>query len=202
MLRNRILQKVASTNINTSAFAAIPPTITKPSGAGVLDLLHSQTGSAQGNISTPTTHNIPKRIFLMPYGLGSDNDAFDMKVTGWWRLGDDQSSTKQIWIPTALVVFSAIISGTAKGVAGSSLLATEFLADTLTIKTGGTTEPVITNNDFAGAAVQGRTIRYSPADDTPAWAIMELWGVELLQFQFDQTTNTPTMNCLYAMLDK
>jgi len=186
------LRKAFAANVNTSSFAALPPTVVRPSGDGVYDYL----GTASGFGGVPRT---PKFLLMFFYGLGSNNDAFDIKVTGWRHLGNLPPQGSVIWIPQTLVVLSGIVSSTAKGVAGAPVLDTEFFCDTLTIKTAAVTEPVITNDAGSQAFVQ----RYSAADDaTPAWVKIPLQGVEIWQTQFDQTTGTPTMNALFCYEDE
>lgn len=194
MLQARRLQKACATDLTTSSFAAIPPTIATPSGNGIVNLLGGEHGSP-----------IPKRMLVMPYGVGgANNDAFDLKLTGWRLVGTPghQDTTKALWIPQHLVTVSCTLSSTVKGVAGAFLDDTSYFADTIVPKTAHVTEPRMTSDDFAGAGFFADSlIVMSQADDTAGWFIIQLYCVDMIQFQGDQTTNTPAMNALFAMLD-
>lgn len=171
-------QKALATNSSDSSFTSKVPTLTEPANDGVLHL-----GGAKGG---PYGGTIPQWMLCLPYGLGADNDAFSIRAIGWRRIVGRTSSEKTLWIPTTLCELSATISG-AVGVAGAPVLNTERFADTLTI----VAEPTLTAD-----VTSGSVIVFSQANDTPAWFAVELRGCEKVEFTFDQTTNTPTMNAL------
>lgn len=159
------LAKALATNSSDTAFTAPAATTTRPANA----IEMRRAGSVAG------------RIMVIPYGLGSDNDVFDMWITGWRRIKADGVT---LWIPTRLVKLTCTI-GTCVGVAASPVLATERFADTITASMG------ISNVSYE---------LFSTADNTPAHAIVNLDGCDLVEFTFDPTTGTPTMNCLYARI--
>lgn len=175
-------QKALTTNSNASSFASKVPTVTEPTNDGVIDLRHGAVNAA-----------IPQFMVVLPYGLGSDNDVFSLRVIGWRHIGEapPQGSPTWLWVPTVLAEVSCTISA-AVGVAGARVLNTERFADTITI----VSEPTIT----AATTRQGSILVYSPANDTVAWFELSLDGQEKVEFTFDQTTNTPTMNCLVSFI--
>lgn len=178
---SRVVRRALATNANTSSFASKVPTIAEPTNDGVLNL------TADGLF-------VAKKIKLWPIGLGSNNDAFSMRVLGWHVCLLDGS--KNLWFPTPIGEFACTISGTAIGVAGSAVLATEMFADTITPVATKIRDRVI----GAGTAVNSNYEIESPTDDTIAHIIMPIMGFQKLEFQFDQTTNTPTMNVLYSFV--
>lgn len=175
MKNHRLPRRVWATNANTSEFASKIPTLTEPTNDGVVHL-------------TRHTGLVPCRLKVWFIGLGADNDAFSARFIAWDRHG---TATPFLWVPTIICELGAIV-GAAVGVAGSPVLATERFADTLTI----VTEPTIT----ADTTRQGTIEVSSPANDLIAHAIIPFWPCDKFEVAFDQTTNTPTMNCLYQFI--
>lgn len=179
----QVYRKALTTNSNAASFASKVPTITEPTNDGVIDL----APSAQW-------------VQILPYGLGSENDAFDMKVIGWRRIGPGPQgpTTNWLWVPTTICVVTCTVSA-AVGVAASQVLNTERFADTIVMKSA-TAQPLQTDQNATPATqYQGVMVRiYSPVDDTIGWIMVPLIGLEKLEFTFDQTTGTPTMNVLFA----
>lgn len=186
------LRKALAANANTSSFAAKPPTIAEPTNDGVVNLTN-------GGVV------VPQHMLILPYGLGANNDAFDMRVLGWRHAGSSQGAQAALWVPVIIGQFSCIC-GNVTGVAATGgqtpdVLATEFFCDTITVSgTRGALQPRVTNDNGTGAEFGGTIRVSSPANDTVAFVLLPLLGMEKVEFQFDQTTNTPTMNALIALL--
>lgn len=176
----RPLKRALAANANSSAFTAKAAMSTgaRPTG----NLLYPLCDSA-GEL-------IPARLRLYAIGLGSDNDAFSFRVYGWSRIGAGPDLAVG-WLPALLGEYGCVVS-TFVGVAASPVLDTERFADTFTI----VSEPTIT----ADVTRAGTTELYSPANNTPGWIEIRTHGVEMLEFDFDQTTGTPTMNLLLQQL--
>jgi hypothetical protein len=85
-------------------------------------------------------------------------------------------------------------AGTTVGVAGSSVLATERFADTITPVALMLEDRVIA----AGTSVNSDVKIFSPANNTIAHVDLPFPAFELLEFTADQTTGTPTQNILWA----
>lgn len=176
-------KRVLAANANTSSFASKVPTITEPTNDGVLDLLNAGTGVI-----------VPQYLKLWPIGLSANDDAYSMRVIGWTRIGSGPNAGT-LWYPTVLCELACIM-GSTTGVAGSPVLNTEFFCDVITVVTQG----VIAGTDNALATTFGNIEITSPGNDLIAYALIPTMGFEKLEFQFDQTTNTPTMNVLVSAI--
>jgi len=161
-------QKARVTNSTANSFAARVSTTTVPADDGVVDI-------RAGGSTTPTW------LMLVPYGVATSNDTFDVRVIGWRKVST-------LWVPTILVQFSAII-GAATGVAGAAVLDTELFADTL-------------SDPPAGMGSVGVNCQpSSPANDTVAHYLVDTRGCEKIEILFDRTGTPPTsVNCLLAQL--
>lgn len=180
----RSLQKAFTANANTSSFPSKIPTITEPTNDGVTDL---QGGSG----------GCPQRLLILPYGLGSANNTFDMKVIGWRLMGNSLNSG--LWVPTTLCEVTCTV-GAATGVAAAPVLNTELFVDTIVMKSEALT-PLRPGWDATPTAVfSGDITIYSPADDTVGWLLVNLYGCQKVEFTYDQTSGTPTTNCLIALV--
>lgn len=179
----------SSSNFPTWVSAEIDPSFTDPGTAGgrVLERLTGMTGAG----------SVPWGMHLLPYGLGNDNDVFDIKVIGYRRILPAMSDGRFLFIRQQLVHITATISG-AVGLAASGgvnppVLSTERFADTIAI---------VKEWSFTAATTrEGVPPVYSPANDSPAGIVVPLLGCEGYELEWDQTTGTPTMNALIAFLD-
>ena len=168
----RDFKKALTTNATDTSFASKVPTLTEPVNDGVIDL-----PNVIGEVSS--------KIMILPYGLGADNDAFSMRVIGWRKIVTSIAGVATaLWIPVPLITCACTISAVV-GVASSPVLATERFADTITV-----------TDDFTPDIVAYEV--KSPTGDIIARLVLELFGFAKLEFTFDQTTNTPTMNALWT----
>ena len=188
----RPLQKVRSVNSNAASFTA---------PVCEIDLSMTDAGTAAGRSVVPTglqpggNGYVPNRLLLHPYGLGNNNDAFTMRVLGWRRvLPLGASEQRKFFVPVILADVLCTM-GNFTGLAGFPVLNTEFFCDTV----AKSIEPLKTGNT---TLLDGLVVYYSPANDTPGCVLIPLQGVEAFEVQFDQTTNTPTMNALYNFIDE
>jgi len=156
--------KVArATDSADTSFPSRVPTVTEPSGDGVVDIQGSGVASTW--------------LMLVPFGTDANNETFDVRVVGWRNVGT-------LWIPTILLQFSATL-GNVVGVAGTDVLATHFLADTVS-------DPV------AGMGSVGVNCQpSSPANDTPAHYLFDTRGCPKVEILFD-LTGAAAANCLVA----
>lgn len=157
--------KLLSANSTASSFASVASTTTDPSSnSGFLTLC-------------PPAGPVPNSIILMPFGAGSDDQTFDMRVIGWLPFGSPYS----YWVPTILWQGTCTLS-TAVGVAGQTTVATDRYADTIDTDIG--TDGVTCS-------------RLSNAANQPASVLVDLRGHRLIQIDFDMTGAT-NGNCLYS----
>jgi len=160
-------------NATNATFPSKVPTITKPSGAGVIELCSPDKGAVAQN-----------GIVLIPYGTGSDNNTFELRVIGW-RLVTNDEGKAGLWIPVLLVELHCTLSA-AVGVAGATVVNTERFADTISLTTG--------NDDVSVDIV-------SPTGEIIAHAMLDLKGFNLVETTFSiNSGGTTDMNCLYALL--
>src|SRR5689334_17044919 len=91
----RLWRKALDTDSTDASFPSRIPTITEPSGNGVIPLAIGTNGL------------VPGMVKLVPYAAGSDEDAFDMRVIGWQRIGSGQpfNAAKTLWFPVILGQF-------------------------------------------------------------------------------------------------
>jgi len=181
MQNARPLRRFFATNQNLTGFATIIPTVTEPTGDGVLNLVDN------GIV-------VPCMVKLIPILLGSDNDVTSMRIFGWHRCQLDGKTT--IWVPFILGEFVCTASA-AVGIASAAVLETERFADTITPVAARTRDQKIAAGTSTGSTYESVSL----ANDTPAHILMPVVGVEKLQITSDQTTGTATFNVLYSFLD-
>lgn len=158
------------TNPTDSSYPSTASTATEPTGDGIHNAGFGGIKAQNG-------------IVVMPFGIGDDDDVFNMRAWGWTRLGDNPETS--IWIPMLLADFVCTMS-TSTGVANKLLLSTERLCDTITLTTG--------NDDVSIDIV-------SPTGNVPAHAVLDLKGSQKVTFTFDQHTGSPTsFNTLFRFV--
>lgn len=110
-------------------------------------------------------------LALSFFGTGSENDTFDFRLVGWSKVTAGTGGTAQpVWKPYTILRGTATLS-TSVGVADGVQAATERDADTIVAGS-----PVITTSLY--------TI-YSPADNTPAFLILNALDFEMIGVYFD-----------------
>lgn len=174
-------RKARSVNQTSNGYVSKIPTATEPSGdAG------TATGASiieLGN-NGGTGQNL---VIICPYGLHAsvDNKTMSMRVIGWREAGVDNQATK-LWIPVPLVEVACTLTGTAIGVAGKALIATEGFADTIALT--GTTA----NDDVSVDIV-------SPANDTIGHLVVDVKGFQKLELSFTTGGSATSCNALVAL---
>lgn len=162
------MQRWLTANSTDASLTAKIATATEPTGAGVVDL----TGRRY------------RKIRVMPFGVGSDNQTYTIRVIGWSQVGSTSSSTL-IWVPSLLAAYTVQLCALV-GVAGGAVLDTDRFSDTLTLVS------------VQGTDAQGTT-KVAPANDTSsAYFICELNGAQKVEVSFAQVTTT-SANALYEL---
>lgn len=167
-----------TTNSTSTGFTAKVPTLTKPSGSGVHDLLSDSNTLHVGRY-------VPSYLLLMPYAKDGNNDTFDMRLYAWNRTND----ADPVWVPQLLIDLSVVVGDIAASATGSPL-ASGYLADTLTVNDGG--------------ADNGLWQRIADTqEDMPATIIVHTRGAELIEFDWDLAggQEAVSMNCLFRPID-
>lgn len=150
-------KKALQTNSTDTSFGALADQVAeKPSGDGVYNTIGKN------------------QIIVWPYGTDAANEAFNMRVVGWWK-------GNAAWGYS--VLFEGLCTlGAEVGVASGDVLATEFYCDAITL-TSSSTESIIKTTTA----------------DTPALALIDMVGCQYVQFQFDLTT-AAAANSMYAFV--
>lgn len=184
----RPLRRARAVNSSSSAFTAFADTLTEPKG---------DDGTAAGrtiiDIALSGGGQVPTFLDIYPFALANNNDTFSLRVLAWQRLLPTIADGRFQWAACELTELACTV-GASTGVAGGVVLDTELYVDTITI----VSEETIT----AATTRQGTVQVFSPANDTKAFARIDLEGVEKIELVFDQTLNTPLMNALYRYYDR
>jgi hypothetical protein len=115
-------QRLFAANQTGATVPAPAPTITQPSGDGVIPL---------NGMSNP-----PNVLALAFFGAGADDNTGLARVTGWKRC--DLAGSVTLWVPTPLALLDLTLS-TMTGVAGAAILNTDRFVDIIAEVGGYTT---------------------------------------------------------------
>jgi hypothetical protein len=161
-----------------TSFTAKTLTATEPTGSGVVDLFDANLGLA-------TSHKVPKRLLLVPYGGNSDNETFDFQVWGWSQIHDLGETWHDVWVPQLLLQGNVILTS----LSGTSLGANLLMADSIVVAKGAAdtsiNAPIVTSNDLG-----------------PASVTMDLFGVRKIEFEFDLTGTGDQAGLLWRVIDE
>lgn len=163
-------QTALATASTATSFAALIPTATEPSGAGVFDLASESLGLG-GNTY------VPSHLQLLPFGTNGNNDTFDFRLYGWSKVA---GST--LYIPQLLIDVSVILGN----IDGSAIGTNVFLADTLTV-----------NDGPADSSIWRSLIDCQ--EDLPASVVVHTRGCRWIQFDWDLAggQEAASMNCYW-----
>lgn len=140
-------RKARSVNQTSTSFVAKIPTVTEPKGD-----IGTNTGASVielGNYGGATQNG----VLACFYGVGSNNNTFSARIIGWRSIGENAVST-MLWVPVLLAEYAVILSSTYPGIAGKTIVATEFFADTITLTYGNAnvSEEIVSPTADAGIA--------------------------------------------------
>ncbi len=162
--------KTHATDAADTSFPSKVPTLTTPSGDGVIDMGYKGSVTSNG-------------LNLLIIGTGA-NDAVitGMRVISWRRVPGAALGLQDLWVPSILAEFAAVL-GNIPGIAGTNVGSTYFFADTITLVTGN-------------ANVSNEII--SPTGNVVASIVLDAKGAEKVEITFDLGANATGANCLYA----
>lgn len=188
----RPFKKARAVNSTSSAF---------PSLVAEIDLQYVDAGTAAGRSIIPISSGrgggyVPKRMEIWPYAVGAKSDAFSMRAIGWRRVLPVGSGEPRTLFVPGVIINAVCTVGSFTGLAGFPVLDTELFVDTITMTNPN--EPTKLGNSTLR---DGFTKTFTFANDTPARVQIMVEGFEAVELQWDQTTNTPTMNALYTFID-
>jgi hypothetical protein len=141
------------------------------------------TGVIHVSTSTGVVATVFDGCLIKFFGTDAANETGTYNVWGWKPL--DNSSLTKLWLPDLLLT-GAFTLGAGVGIAGASVINTEFFADTIT-STAGSLD-----------ATAFRTL-YSPADDTHAWIKFEPESLDYARIEVNVAINSAaTVNAIVA----
>lgn len=145
----------------TDALTSPTPTTTAPSGDGVIDLQ-----GAGLSITTDDAH-CPDMLMVQPYGSDAANENFVMQAYGWQTFDEPTDTTNhlKLWVPMLLVECTVTLGS----ITFTDVLASGLLADTITLDKGNSSLHTFS----------------SPANDLPAYLIVDPLGSRYVEFKFD-----------------
>jgi hypothetical protein len=119
--------QVAFPTANSTAASIVEPvpTLTRPSGDGVIDT-RSEIGGAN-----------PTRILVLPFGAGAATNTCLLNLYGWKILPPHGTNQVAIWVPFFLSSYTVTLC-TVPGLANTDLNASQFMAGTIVVVKGGT----------------------------------------------------------------
>jgi hypothetical protein len=158
-------------NYATNGYPSRIPTVTAPSGDGVIPFGH------MGGYS-------PGHLLLIPFGAGVATNTMGMKVLGWRSTGLNVGN--KLWVPLELGTY-AITLGTGTGVALADLTATALFATTITM-TGGPT--FVTSG---AAPVSPDWLQISPGSNAIGMVAVTSFGFRYLEVIY--TTGGVATSC-------
>ena len=122
---------------------------------------------------------VPSLVQIMPYCANAPGETFDMRVWGWSKY---DSSGTTYWIPIMIAEFNLVSGNIAAGFDADA-----YFADTITLADG-----------------DADTLVVSTANDVPGYAVVDIMGSELIQFDFDDDAGANASlndNCLYKFVN-
>lgn len=169
-------------NSTASAFSSgIIPQLARPTGDGVIDL--SQDGGGM----------VPHAVKILGIGVGTATNTMKIRVYGWNQvLAQGANPPLSMWVPQ-LLSDATYTLGSAAGVANGIVPATELFATTIALVSDPTQVNV--------SSTYGHTIYQNPASTSLiGLLIVEIFGHQLLQFDFSTNSSATSTNALYSLL--
>lgn len=155
------LRRVLTANTTSSSFTIPIPKATEPSGSGVIDLLSTELGWGLGSM-------VPSLLQIIPFGVGTDTQTFDMRVYGWSKV-----ASETLYMPSLLIDISAALGPGVGTAIGTDVL----VVDTITV------------NDGPADSSEWRSL-IDCQEDMPASVAVHTRGFRYLSFDFDMTGAT------------
>lgn len=172
------LQKARSVNQTSNGYVSKVPTVTEPLGdAGTA----TGTSVIEMAAGTGSSQNLVK---IMPYGVGANNTTFSFRVIGWQGIQNAGNVIPYLWVPVLLGEFACTLSSSAPGVAGATVVATEYFADTIT-------------QTYPAAATSSIEV-VSNAADLIAHVVLDAKGCEKIELSFTTGGSATSCNALVS----
>lgn len=198
MTRSSPWRKLRGTNYATNGYPATAPTQTAPSLE--TDQAAGSTATSRNAIQLTTDNRggqTLNSILIVPYGIGSSTNTFNMRVIGWSPLVSfggssvvdpgTNTSPNQIWVPLPLAEFICTLNSGQTGIAGAAILNTELFCDTIALV--GTTGNQGVNCDVN-----------SPANGTIGSVLVDIKGHPWIEVIFTTGGSATSCNGLFRLL--
>lgn len=170
------------TNYSTNGFPAYVPTLTPPSGAGVVPFGHSGAMSARG-------------LLIVPYGAGAATNTFLIKVVGW--RATNLGVGFPLWIPIQIGAWTATL-GTQPGIVNSDVPATQLFADTILCTYGPTLNNAAAPNTIPPIIPDYAS--FSPTGNLTGMILVRSFGFRFLEVGFSTGGVATSANGLYSKI--
>lgn len=105
--------KLLSTNATDASFPSKVPTVTEPTGDGVIDV--TKNGIVYNN------------IILVPFGTNANDQTFKLRLIGWRKVST-------LWVPVPLMQATCTLSSSIPGVSGATVSNSNYFVDTVTLE--------------------------------------------------------------------
>jgi len=157
-----------STWATGTAFAAIIPTTTKPSGDGVLNMVMEGHGAH--------LFNQVRFVFL---GTAANNNIYDYQLTGWLPNGDPEVAAT-VWTASIIAMGNVVLGN----IDASAFTTDGFVADRVTVEAGIDAIDAVSPGDTGHA-------------DEPGQLVVDNHGWWFMKMDFDVDTAT-SANALWS----
>jgi hypothetical protein len=159
---------------------AIPGTTTTSgvttAGDGIIAMAEQ---ISQGGFGAMTANG----LMLIPYGAGSATQTYTLKCYGWRRTLGKGETAAGLWVPFLLASFTVTL-GTAPGIAGTDVNASQLFATTIALVTGN-------------ANVSNEIV--SPGSNVIGHITLDAKGVQYIETRYAMVSAT-SGNCLVAKM--
>ncbi len=166
-------------NSSATSYPSKIPTLTPPSGSGVINM-------AGGDY-------VPGHLLIIPYGTGSATNTGTMKVLAWRDTNMNPGNPQmRLWIPVPLCTIGFTL-GTGGGATNADLDTTTLFATTITM-TGGPT--FITSG---APPVSLDWLEVSPGSNGIGCISVPTFGFKRMELIFTNNSSATDVNALYTM---
>ncbi len=172
--------KARKVNETSNGYVSKVPTFTAPSGDA-----ETATGASVQAVAAGIGGTGENCVVICPFGAGSDNATFSVRVIGWRAAPDPAGLTKTVWIPMLLAEYACTISTTPVGLAGGYVTATDCFVDTI-VKTYPTDSTPSSDTN-------------SNAANLIACVVVDMKGSQRVELQFTTGASATSCNALIAM---
>lgn len=153
-------------NVTAASITFPVPSLSAPTGDGVIPMGHGGGTSANG-------------LQLVPYGAGSPTNTFSLNAYGW-RPTEGYGGTKPLWVAYLLASFTCTLC-TVPGLAGADVDDSQLFAGTIAL--------VVGNANISNEVI-------SPTGNVVAHIVLDAKGSRFVEVRFGTGSSATSCNCL------